>query len=836
MLETFSDMKNSFKNISICCSWWGCWIAVCCLYTSLITGVSPSFAQVPAPERKRLFIDDDSELKKQRAAESEMLFETERVASEAMDFQAPQLEFNRETNEVIGSGGVLLSGEGVQAQASKARANLDTQDAVLKGNILVTDGQSIIAAESGVFNLDTELGEFEKVRFMYEDGGYEGLAHRLKKLSEFRYELSECSFTTCNCADQSQPWNIKAREADITREGYAHTYHTTLNMWGVPVFYSPWFVFPAKMERQTGLLAPRIGVSSRDGFQYQQPLYLVLDDYSDATFTPFIETNTRVGSALDYRRVFSRQHQLAGRGYYSDESKRGDSLRGTVVNDIFDPTFDTHRYGGFYRHNWRSPVGSVPTSFIANLRGTSDSLFIREIEDPDIADRSARYLTSNLVLRSAPADFLSLEAAAEYNQTIQSDQDLAFQRLPQFTANQLNSFRVFGSNPYGLKVVTQTDLTATNFSREEGFEGWRMLALPSLRVPFHFKNYFESSAAVKLSYSDYSLSETALPNSTEELPANTNSAIPVFDYVVKTGVERVYDINRDGLLDTVTGLGTESRAARLARVKHVIEPSIRYRQIPKSTDTDIPLFDSNDRLRERSLVVFGLRNSLLGRFVPRHGAIDDIAELSPYVEELPVPDLVQPLADIGSPADLPPFTGPVDIRRGEIREILALDIRRSYDAKVLSDDPYQKQWSDLMANLDFIPTRYFLSRIESNTDLDDGSISSWGISAQARDDRGDSLIGRYIFLEDNINQFEGNVEVALVERLKLGFYGLYDEREGEFIENRVALRFMSACDCWFLDVGLSDRINPDRQMFTFRFTFSGLGDVSQDVAYGDEDN
>lgn len=827
--------KTSTKQLA-CYRFLSWMVAVCLACCFVLDGIQSGFAQVPAPERKRLFLDDDSQIKKQRSAEASALFETERVVGEVMDFQAPQLEFNRDTNEVIGSGGVLISGEGVQAQASRARANLDTQDAVLNGNILVTDGQAVIAAESGVFNLQTELGEFEQVRFMYEDGGYQGLAQRLKKLSEFRYEMEECSFTTCNCSDQSRPWHIGAREADVTQEGYAHTYHTTMNMWGLPVFYTPWFVFPAKMERQSGLLAPRMGVSSRDGFQYQQPLYLVLDDYSDATVTPFVETNTRVGSALDYRRVFSRQHQVSMRGYYSDESKRGDSLRGTVITDVFDPTFDADRYGGFYRHNWSAPTDFVaPTSFIADLRHTSDSLFIREIEDPDIGERGSRYLTSNLVLRNAPLDFLSLEAGAEYNQTIQSDQDLAFQRLPQFNANQLNSFRVFGHNPYGLKVVSQTALTATNFSREEGYDGWRMQAMPSLRVPFHYKNYFESSAAVKLNYSDYSLDETGFPHSQNELPASSNSAIPIYDYIVKTGLDRVYDVERDGLLDTLTGLGTESRMARLARVKHVIEPSVRYRHIPKSTEADIPLFDSNDRFRERSLVVFGVRNSLLGRFVPRQGAVDDIAELSPYIGELPVPDLEQPLTDIGSPSTLPPFTGPIEIRRGEVREVLALDIRRAYDAKIASNDPYQKQWSDLMANLDFIPTRYFLSRVESNIDLDDGSVSSWGFSTQIRDDRGDSVIGRYLFLEDNINQFEGNLEIALIERFKLGFYGLYDEREGEFIENRAALRFMSACDCWYLDLGVSDRINPDRQMLTFRFTFSGLGDVTQDLTYGDED-
>jgi LPS-assembly protein len=67
------------------------------------------------------------------------------------------------------------------------------------------------------------------------------------------------------------------------------TYHDAwMEMWGVPVFYTPFFRHPdVGVKRQTGLLNPIFSVSSgRSGVQIRQPYFIALGDDKDVTLSP----------------------------------------------------------------------------------------------------------------------------------------------------------------------------------------------------------------------------------------------------------------------------------------------------------------------------------------------------------------------------------------------------------------------------------------------------------------------------------------------------------------------------------------------------------------------
>ena len=77
------------------------------------------------------------------------------------------------------------------------------------------------------------------------------------------------------------------------------------------------------------------------------------------------------------------------------------------------------------------------------------------------------------------------------------------------------------------------DLSATNFTRKDGYEGWRENLIPSLKIPFHYKNYFDSSAKVSYNYANYSLSEKKIPGSNIGVDEEGNS--------IQTDVFKEYD-------------------------------------------------------------------------------------------------------------------------------------------------------------------------------------------------------------------------------------------------------------------------------------------------------
>jgi LPS-assembly protein len=418
------------------------WLLLCVFGVAL-----PAGAQIPPPDPRYLFREDEKEFQRYQKAIVERAITADSPRSESLDFQAPEVEYRKESNEIVGSGGVVISKGGIQAQAQKARANTETEDLALIDNVLVAAPDASIGAERGKFNLNTETGSFENARFVYENGNYGITAEELSKVDEFSYQLFRPVLSTCHCADGKLPWSIRCGRATVTQEGYAHTYSTTLNIYDVPILYSPWFAFPVKEERQTGLLVPLFGYSSEDGFGYTQPFYYVVDPNSDATLTPFIETETRLGTSLDFRRAFSRSHDLQTRVYFSDESARDGDLRGTVVDNLFDPTFDDNRFGGFYRQRWMPAPGGLPVSAIADINYVSDDLFLREIDAEDIARPNSRYVTSTALLRGSAGGMLSAEVGGEYNQSMETDDDVIFQRLPMATAMLTKSFLPFGYNP-----------------------------------------------------------------------------------------------------------------------------------------------------------------------------------------------------------------------------------------------------------------------------------------------------------------------------------------------------------------------------------------------------
>lgn len=824
----------------------------CFVLLSFILTVNTNLSaiEVEAPTSKFLFKKDSKEYKKAKKQKIKKITTSEKPVNKALDFNSPNLEFLQDDNQVKGSGGVIISHFGMGAQSDVAIANLKTKDAVLYNDVLFTMDEAQITAKEADFNFNSEKGNFDEAELVIEEGNYKFASNKLKKIDDTNYEAKLCAFTSCHCQDDKDPWSIKADNLKITQEGYARGWNATFNLYDVPVIYLPYVAFPVKQERSSGLLIPEFSHSSEDGFGYKQPIFLVLTDQTDITLSPFIQTDSRIGTALDFRTAFSERNNVKSRFYFSDESMRDGDLRGTDTTEMFDPKFDESRFAAFYNQSWTSKKDSkIPTTMVSDIHYASDDLFVKEIEDSDIGKNSARYLTSKVSLTTSPLDFLVAGVSGEYNQSIYTDDDLVFQRLPEFSINSINNFRPFGYNPYGIKLVFSNDLSATNFTRKDGYEGWRENLIPSLKIPFHYKNYFDSSAKVSYNYANYSLSEKKIPGSNIEVDEEGNSiqtdvfkeydsgsrSIPIFNYNLSSGVEKIYQVDEGSLLSRLTTLGADNSGSMLKRLKNTIEPSVSYKYVPDVDQDDLPYFDSNDRIRETGVVTYKLKTSLFGRYMPRYAVSEQISELTPELKDLPLIDS----GDLGSLGDNSPYNMPkMDYRyeKGSIRELVTLTLSQSYDHTIDEEKDGIDNLSDIEADLDIYFSNYFSTKFESYINHDSGKFDSYGISTYLRDDRGDMLKTRYTFLDNVLEQLEGNIEFVWTDRFRTGYYARYDIDDNDFIEQQIAFRILSSCDCWHVDLGFSDKTNPDRQKVILSFTLGDFGGITQSFGVGNDNN
>ena len=773
-----------------------------------------------------------------------------------VDFQAPVIEFDRNKNEIVGKGGVTISDSGVQVQADEGTFNTETRQGVVYGNVVVSSSAGILAADSANLNVPTETGDFTNLKFEVEEGGFDVESAKARKVSEFDFELEDSSVTSCHCPDGAKPWEIRSDSCKITQEGYAHSYDSSVYFEGLPIFYSPYLAFPVKNERTSGLLPPQWGVSNQNGILYRQPILGIVDGSSDFTVSPFIATKTRVGAAIDAERIFTRTHTVNGGFIYSNESLRGDSLRGLDVEDTYDPTIDTNRTGGYYKQRWTpDPKSGLPLEFVADGRYTSDNLFLREIPAPQIGEKQSQFLTSTAVLRGRVLDAISAEARAEYNQMLLTDPDVQTQRLPELTASTGKTFRPFGFNPYGLKLVTAAGVTGTDFVRQDGYDGWRADIVPKASIPFHISNYMKGQFAAELHQTQYSLRETMLPSTATPLPdgstelaSSSSRTLPILSYGMSSGVERVFDVDRGGTFSRLVNLGAKNERSELVRLKHTIEPDVRYTYIPDVDQEYNPLYDQIDRYRQRSLVSYGFSSRLYGRFMEPYERVRDIEELSPQGESIPMVDLGSSVLDFGRSSILAPSQN-IDLRSGEIRQLALFTVRQTYDfinnTQGEQDDPSSDnkndgldQFSDVNVGASLSPSKYFATGASTNYGLQDGLFHSYSLSLGFMDDREDMIRARYIFIDDtdedpNVDngtgQFEGNLEIALHQRLRAGGYLRLDSNNGEVIESRALLRFINSCRCWSADLGFGQTNNPDQSQVLVGFTFGGLGGMRQGI-------
>ena len=203
-------------------------------------------------------------------------------------------------------------------------------------------------------------------------------------------------------------------------------------------------------------------------------------------------------------------------------------------------------------------------------------------------------------------------------------------------------------------------------------------------MPFHISNYVRGQLAAEVNQTEYRLRDTtnfAVPEGTPALPdltASTNRTLPIFGFGLKSGVDRVYDLEQGNWLSEIVDSGVDNSRLRLQRLKHTIEPSVSYTYIPEVSQGQLPTFDSLDRYTQRSVLSYGYTSRLFGRFLRPLERSRDIGELTPSSDTLPMFDLSNSVLQFGRNSVLSPVQG-VSIREGEIREIASFTMRQTYD-------------------------------------------------------------------------------------------------------------------------------------------------------------
>lgn len=222
--------------------------------------------------------------------------------------QADEITFNIKTREATALGNVEVVNDGYRLVADSVSYNETTGVVHAVGHIKITDpdGNILYLDEA---ELDNQLREgfIVNLRFLFAEGARIA-ARDGQRTGGNKSTLNYAVFTPCEMCDdnpnETPSWQIKA--VRVTHDqGKRRIYYkdVTLELFGVPIAYLPWFSHPDPLVKHaSGFLVPEVKLKKEFGLMVEVPYYLSLSPSADFTLTPIVTTKEGLVLAAEHRR------------------------------------------------------------------------------------------------------------------------------------------------------------------------------------------------------------------------------------------------------------------------------------------------------------------------------------------------------------------------------------------------------------------------------------------------------------------------------------------------------------------------------------------------------
>lgn len=540
------------------------------------------------------------------AADAQDRFSKDRLAQDAglpWEISADRVSYDQDGELIVAEGDVVIRRGDRRLRAGKAVYNNKTGIAeTSEGFLLEADGD-LLSGEEAVFDLREETGRITEGRlFLRENHVYLNGRWIQRELKD-TYRIWDCKLTTC---DGDRPdWSISGSEVEVTVEGYGTVKHATFRIKDYPLLYVPYLIFPAKTRRQTGLLPPMGGYSSRNGIEIDLPFFWAISDAADLTFYQHYMTQRGYMQGVELRYVLSEQSRgMALFDVLSDEREKDPNNVDDVAISPFPRTNKT-RYWLRGRSDQDLPFGLFAR---ADVDYVSDQDYLREFNRglwgyearSDLAKASGRPveddrspLRRNTVRVGRETQVLSVDATGSY---WQKPEDEGREEIVQPLAG-LN-FRLF---PYRLKDIPSFFLLETEYDylwRETGAKGHRIALSPELTFPLWPLPYLELEPTVRYDMVAKYIDRDEMGTDLEDSQA--------YEAAVRmsTNLERVFPKGLWGA----------------AALKHRFRPTLRYDyRVLRDQDVEGPWFEPIDVQGKVNRVTLALDNYVDARFTGEKG-------------------------------------------------------------------------------------------------------------------------------------------------------------------------------------------------------------------------
>lgn len=468
----------------------------------------------------------------------------------------------------------------ITIKADKITYMEKTQDTLLEGNVIIDQGPQRLSAEHAQYNLAAKTGILTKARGSFEPSVY-FTAERVEKVSETTYKLTDAVMTSCDLADPA--WSFRVGSAVVTVDDYARLRNVSFLADRLPLFWTPYIVWPTSRSRARGLLIPRVGSNDIFGKYIENSYFIPMGQSMDLTARADFYSEGAVRSGGIFR-------------YVPSENVRGE-FEGYYVND---PASTNE-----WRYNYTHTQEQFPGGFraVVDIRDFSNLEFFKRFErDFDLRTISSIYSSAYLT-KNRPTYSLNIRAdrREHFLPSFTTDErSVVFEQLPIF------QYSVYPQRVGGSPLYFSMESSAGQLRRKEraaaitSTEYFRGDIFPTLSLQLKTPAWFSVKPQLSLRETYYTsrVDPTTREIREESLSRRYGQAQVEF---VGPSFSRIY--NR-GFRD-------------FGKFKHVIEPRVRYLHTTEvEKQNEVISFDTVDTPflpLVNDLVEYSMTHRLIGK-------------------------------------------------------------------------------------------------------------------------------------------------------------------------------------------------------------------------------
>ncbi|GAB6196143.1 LPS-assembly protein LptD [Lysobacter xanthus] len=438
------------------------------------------------------------------------------------------------------------------------------------GSVRYQDSGMRIVAKSAEGNQDTDTHTISDLDYQLMRRRGNGGAEKIT-LKDDTGALYGATYSTCDPGQRA--WELRAREIDIDMaKGRGVARNATLRIGRVPVLYVPYFPFPTDDRRQTGLLYPSISSSSRNGFDWRQPIYLNLAPNYDATLYPRIMSKRGVQLGGEFRWLYGQGNgTVYGAWMPKDDlpGRRPDRYLNDIAgNPIPGATLPENNRGQFGLNALHNINGAWYAR--ANLGWVSDTHYLEDFSN-SLYGVSNYFVTSDVRV-VGNGRYWNAGVSADHYQLADytlSEANLPYDRLP----------RVWGhwAQPFGRILEAGADSELVHFRHADydnqtgQFDGSRFDLKPYVAANLDGASWFVHPR-LAWRYTAWQLD-------------GAWRGVPGFDRTSRTRSLPIASVDAGMYFDRET-------AFRGERYLQTLEPRLFYLRVPYRDQNGIPLFDT----------------------------------------------------------------------------------------------------------------------------------------------------------------------------------------------------------------------------------------------------